>query len=141
MYFKPLLIPLLAQVVLTFVVMLVMFVKRVNEMKSKNILPQQVQTRSSLHGVLTESENPTSNYANLFESPILFYVAILLTLNLMLQDTILVVLCWCYVGARYVHSFIHVTYNDVMHRFYAFLFSTFMLLAIWVRLGGVILQP
>jgi len=102
MYFKPLLIPLLAQVALTFIVMLVMFVKRVNEMKSKNILPQQVQTRSSLHGVLTDSENPASNYANLFESPVLFYLAILLTLNLMMQDTILVVLSWGYVAARYV---------------------------------------
>ena len=35
MYFKPLLLPLLAQIALTFIVMLIMYRKRVTEMKLK----------------------------------------------------------------------------------------------------------
>ena len=140
MYFKPLLIPLLAQVALTFIVMLAMYRKRIAEMKSKRISPQRVETRSGAHGVLVDSERSANNYANLFESPVLFYTAILLTLILMLQDNILVVLAWAYVGSRYVHSLIHITYNRVMHRFTVFIFSSFVLLAIWVRLGWIILQ-
>jgi len=140
MYFKPLLLPLLAQIALTFIVMLTMYQKRVAEMKSKRIHPQRTKTRSSAHGVLTESESTANNYSNLLESPILFYVAILLTLILMVQDNILVVLAWTYVASRYVHSFIHVTYNRVMHRFTTFVFSSFVLLAIWVRIGWIVIQ-
>jgi len=140
MYFKPLLLPLLAQVVLTFVIMLVMYRKRVAEMKSKRIHPQRTKSRTMTHGVLTDSETAADNYANLFESPVLFYTAILLTLILMVQDTILVALAWTYVSSRYLHSFIHITYNRVMHRFSVFIFSSFVLLAMWVRLGWIIIQ-
>jgi len=140
MYFKPLLIPLLAQVALTFIMMLIMYRRRVIEMKSKRIHPQRAKTRSITYGVLTDSESAANNYANLFESPVLFYTAILLTLMLMIQDSILVNLAWLYVGARYVHSIIHISYNRVMHRLSAFMFSSFILLAIWVRLGWIIIQ-
>ena len=140
MYFKPLLIPLLSQVALSFIFMLTMYQKRVAEMKSKRIHPQRTKTRSKTHGVLTDSESAANNYANLFESPVLFYTAILLTLILMLQDNVLVILAWSYVASRYIHSFIHITYNRVMHRFSVFIFSSFVLLAIWVRLGWIIIQ-
>jgi len=90
--------------------------------------------------VLTDSESAADNYSNLFESPVLFYTAILLTLMLMVQDSILVSLAWIYVASRYAHSFIHVTYNRVMHRLTVFIFSSFILLAFWVRLGWIIIQ-
>jgi hypothetical protein len=140
MYFKPLLIPLLAQVLLTFIVMVTMYQQRINEMKLRKVQPQKMKSRSSNHGLLKDSEASADNYANLFESPVLFYVAILLALNLMLQDSILVVLAWSYVASRYLHSFIHITYNQVMHRFTVFIFSCFVLLAIWIRLGLIIMQ-
>ncbi len=140
MYFKPLLLPLLAQVALTFLVMLAMYQRRVGEMKSKRIHPQRAKTRSAAHGVLPDSESASNNYSNLLESPLLFYVAILLTLILMVQDSILVALAWIYVASRYVHSFIHITYNRVMHRFSVFIFSCFVLLAMWVRLSWIIIQ-
>jgi hypothetical protein len=140
MYFKPLLIPLLAQVALTFVVMIIMYRRRVTEMKSKRIHPQRAKTRSIAHGVLTDSESAADNYSNLFESPVLFYLAILLTLILMVQDSILVILAWTYVASRCAHSFIHITYNRVMHRFSVFVFSCFVLLGMWVRLGWIVIQ-
>ena len=140
MYFKPLLIPLLAQVALTFVVMIIMYRKRVTEMKTKRIHPQRTKTRSKTLGVLTDSETAANNYTNLFESPVLFYTAILLTLILMVQDSILIILAWTYVASRCAHSFIHITYNRVMHRFSAFVLSCVVLLGIWVRLGWIILQ-
>ena len=140
MYFKPLLLPLLAQAALSFIIMITMYRQRVTEMKSKRIHPQRMKARSNTHGVLTDSEPAANNYTNLYESPVLFYTAILLTLILMVQDNVLVVLSWAYVTSRYIHSFIHVTYNRVMHRFAAFLFSSFVLLAIWVRLGWIIVQ-
>lgn len=140
MYFKPLLLPLLAQVALTFIVMLVMYQKRLTEMKIKQIDPQQIQTRSKSKALLTDSASAADNFSNLFELPILFYTAILLTLILMVQDGILVILAWSFVISRYLHSFVHVSYNRVMHRFSVFIFSSFVLLAYWIRLGWMILQ-
>lgn len=141
MYFKPLLIPLLAQVFLTFAVMIIMYRRRVMEMKTKQIHPQKTKTRSVAQSVLSDSESAADNYSNLLESPVLFYVAILLTLILMVQDSIIVLLAWTYVASRYVHSFIHISYNRVMHRFSVFIFSSFVLLAIWSRLAWIIIQP
>jgi hypothetical protein len=140
MYFKPLLLPLLAQVALTFIVMISMYRGRVAEMKSKRIHPQRIKTREKSKRFLTDSAPSSDNFSNLFELPVLFYTAILLTLILMVQDSILVTLAWTFVLTRYLHSFIHVTYNKVMHRFFVFLLSTFVLLAYWVRLGWMIFQ-
>ncbi|MGB5290677.1 MAG: MAPEG family protein [Lysobacterales bacterium] len=140
MYFKPLLLPLLAQVALTFIVMTSMYRGRVAEMKSKKIHPQQIKTREKSKHFLTDSAPASDNFSNLFELPVLFYTAILLTLILMVQDSILVILAWTFVISRYLHSFIHVTYNRVMHRFYMYLLSSFLLLAYWVRLGWIIFQ-
>jgi len=140
MYFKPLLLPLLAQVTLSFIVMISMYRTRVAEMKLKHIHPQKLDTRSSSKELLRNSAPAADNYSNLFELPVLFYTAILLTLILMVQDSILVILAWAFVISRYLHSFIHVTYNKVMHRFSVFLFSSFLLLAFWVRLGWIIMQ-
>jgi len=140
MYFKPLLLPLLAQVALNFIVMISMYRTRIAEIKSKRIHPQQIRTSTRSKKYLTDSAPASDNYSNLFELPVLFYTAILLTLILMVQDSILVVLAWVFVTSRYLHSFIHVTYNQVMHRFMVFLFSSFVLLAYWVRLGWIIIQ-
>ena len=140
MYFKPLLLPMLAQVALTFIVMTTMYRTRITEIKSKQIHPQKIRTRAKSKNLLTDSAPAADNYSNLFELPVLFYTAILLTLILMIQDSILVILAWSFVALRYVHSFIHVTYNQVMHRFAVFIFSSFMLFAFWVRLGWIIIQ-
>jgi hypothetical protein len=117
-----------------------MYRTRVAEMKLKHIHPQKLDTRSSSKELLRNSAPAADNYSNLFELPVLFYTAILLTLILMVQDSILVILAWAFVISRYLHSFIHVTYNKVMHRFSVFLFSSFLLLAFWVRLGWIIMQ-
>jgi len=140
MYFKPLLLPLLAQVTLTFIVMTSMYRTRVAEMKAKRIHPQKIGTRSKSRELLTDSASAADNFSNLFETPVLFYVAILTTLILMVQDNILVTLAWAYVASRFVHSFIHITYNRVMHRFAVFIFSSFVLFAFWVRLAWIIIQ-
>ncbi len=140
MYFKPLLLPLLAQVLLTFIVLYTMGRKRVNEIKKKKIHPQRTDVRTHSREVFKDAEAASDNYHNQFESPLLFYVAIVLTLMLLVQDYVIVVLAWIYVGLRYIHSFIHITYNRVLHRFAVFVFSSVVLFALWVRLGWIIIQ-
>lgn len=139
MYYKPLLLPLLIQVFLTFIVWHKMYFSRIGEMKSKRIDPQQVSTRSKGRQALTDSAASADNFMNLFEMPVLFYTAILLALILMLQDSVLVIFSWLFVLLRIVHSIIHTTYNTVMHRFWVYVLSSAALLGLWVRLGWLII--
>lgn len=140
MYFKPLLLPLMAQVLLTFIVLYIMGRQRVNEAKRKRIHPQSTKVRSKSREVFTDAEAVSDNYLNQLESPVLFYVAILLTLMLMIQDYVLVALAWIFVASRYLHAFIHITYNRVLHRFSVFVFGSLVLFAIWFRLGWIVFQ-
>jgi len=140
MFYKPLLLPLLALVFLTFVVWVYMYVTRLSEIKRKSIDPQTLDTRAHSQALLTDSPEPADNLKNLFELPILFYLAILLALVLMIQDQPLVQLAWGYVALRYLHSLVHCTYNRVMHRFTAYVASCLVLMVIWARLAAYVLM-
>jgi hypothetical protein len=140
MSFKPILLPLLVQILLTFVVWIYLYAWRLPEILRKGIDPQRLQDRAAAHALLPDSANPSNNLKNLFELPILFYTAILLTLLLMIQDPMLVRLAWGFVLLRIVHSAIHCTYNNVNHRFVAYAISSLFLLLIWIRLGAFILM-
>lgn len=138
MYFKPLLYPLFAQVLLSFIVLYTMGRQRVEELKRNKINPQAVDRRQHSLEIFKSSAAASDNFQNQFETPVLFYLAILVSMSLMIQDGIIVLLAWGYVSLRYVHCFIHLSYNRVMHRFIVFILSTVMLFSLWVRLGWVV---
>lgn len=135
MHYEPLLVPLFLQVLLTFFVWFKMYVTRIREMRDKGIDPQQLATRAEGREILTASAAEADNFKNLFEMPVLFYTAILLALLLLMQDPVLVILAWLYVGLRIIHSLIHTTYNIVMQRFWVYIFSCAALFAMWLRLA------
>ncbi len=127
-------LPALAMVALTFVVLGVMFSRRVAQMKRDRIHPQKVSTSTQASALYTDVA-PADNFRNLFETPVLFYLALLVA-ALTAQVTPLVLgLAWTYVAARVVHSAIHCSYNKVMHRFRAFALSMLVLLVLWAVLG------
>ena len=140
MYFKTLLIPLFAQVVLTFLVLFILASQRLSELKIRRINPQKVDIRSRTQKVFEKAAAASDNLQNQFETPVLFYAAILLTMVLMVQDSVIVVMAWAYVVLRYIHCFIHLTNNKVTHRFAVFFVSVVALLTIWVRLGWLIIN-
>lgn len=139
MFFKPILIPLLVQVLLTFAVWFYLFARRIPEITRKSIDPQRLQDRAAAHALLPESASASNNLKNLFELPVLFYVAVLLSLVLMIQDMLLVQLAWGFVLLRIVHSAIHCSYNNVNHRFGAYALSCLLLLFMWLRIASFIL--
>lgn len=72
---------------------------------------------------------------NLFETPVLFYVAVLLAFQLGMTGALLVTLAWVYVGLRAIHSWIHLTSNVVIWRFRIFIMSWLTLLCMWIVLA------
>ncbi|WP_251358577.1 MAPEG family protein [Kangiella sp. TOML190] len=125
--------PLLAMVALTIVVACLMYFRRINYMKSHRIHPQKVANREQAKELLKDNR-ASDNYLNLFEMPVLFYVAGFVILFANQGTKLLIALLWAYVAFRVAHSLIHCTYNIVMHRFGAFMLSAITLLAIWLIL-------
>lgn len=133
-------LPVLAMAALTFLVWAAMYVTRIGEMHRKKIDAQRLDNRAHAQALLTESSVVADNLKNLFEMPVLFYTAALLSMVLMIQDPLLVQLSWGFVILRAVHSLVHCTYNRVMHRFLAYLASSLVLLLIWARLAAYVLN-
>ena len=77
---------------------------------------------------------PNRNLMNLMETPVLFYVACLTIYVIGKVDLWSVGLAWAYVLLRIAHSVVHLTYNNVMHRFRVFGLGIVVLLAMWVRI-------
>ncbi|KAL5042599.1 hypothetical protein BDW71DRAFT_144476 [Aspergillus fruticulosus] len=75
------------------------------------------------------------NYNHLFEQPTQFY-AVALALAIARHgedDPVDISLAWAYVGLRVLHSFVHVTKNNILLRFGVFVVSSGVLAAMTVR--------
>jgi hypothetical protein len=132
-------LPALAMAGLTFVVWLRMYFARVGEMKRERIHPQAIATSPQMAARLQDTR-AADNFRNLFELPVLFYLA-LTTAALTSQITTLVlILAWTFVALRIVHSAIHCSYNKVMHRFQVYLAGAIVLWVLWGVLGYGLLR-
>ncbi len=126
--------PVLAQVLLTFVLMVLMAAARVRAARAR---------RYRLRDIAVDSKNYPDDilkfgnaYGNQFEQPVLFYlICILLMLLQPGGNSLYLLLASLYVAGRYVHAFIHITSNHVIHRFYAFLAASIVLVVMWVVLA------
>ena len=121
----------LGMVLLTTVVGARMLFCRVREMRAKRLHPQTAATSQTMAGRL-EDVQATDNFRNLFETPVLFYALVACAVAVSHVPPWLVIGAWCYFGLRVVHSFIHCTYNRVMHRLAAFALSFVLIVALWI---------
>jgi hypothetical protein len=122
--------PIFGMVALTFVVLFIGLGARISAVKSGKLQPDSFRLNPT-NGVSEAIVKTTRHFANLFEMPILFYVACLLCLVMDLSSVALVTLAWGYVLARAIHAFVHITYNNVTHRLVVFAVSNLALLSIW----------
>jgi hypothetical protein len=132
--------PMLCLIGLTFFTLFYMFYTRVTYMLANKIHPQRVQNRDGMRELLQPVAAASDHFNNLLELPLLFYIAAILIWALQLSDNIYLTMAWLYLGLRLAHSAIHLSYNKVMHRLYAFAASSLVLLLIWLRLGWQILN-
>jgi hypothetical protein len=130
------LLPMLALALLTFVVGVLVPIRRFNK---KHGLGQDDFTLGESARVPAEVSLPNRNFANLFEAPVLFYPAVLTFYVTQSADIIAVGLAWAYVAARVLHSIVHVTSNIVRFRALYFTISMFVLMALWGLLAWRIL--
>jgi hypothetical protein len=127
-------LPAVAMALLTFVVWWRMYFLRIGEMKRERIHPQSVATSAQLASKLTDSR-AADNFRNLFELPVLFYLALVVAHQAGLVSPVVVALAWIFVALRVAHSWIQCTYNKVMHRFYVYVTGGMVLWVLWAVLG------
>ncbi len=125
------LLPLLAQILLTALISFRLYHARTSEIKNKRIHPQKLTTATSLNQELNDSVKVSDNFSNQFEIPVVFYVLIIVLYITGMASTTYLILTSIFVALRYWHSYIHCSYNKVMHRFYVFITGTLLLWATW----------
>ena len=123
-------LPIASMMLLTLVVWVVMFVKRVGYMQAHNVDVEQMKSPADTQALIPgDASAPANNLRNMTELPVVFY-AVSLYLTVFGQvDSLHVTCAWVFVGFRVLHSLIHCSYNRVMHRFLAYLVSS---IALWV---------
>jgi len=126
--------PAVAMAALTLVVWLHMYFRRIGEMKRERIHPQAVATSAQMAARLTDSA-AADNLRNLFELPVLFYLAVVMAVQTNQVTVITLALAWLFVALRIVHSAIHCTYNKVIHRFYAYVCGGTVMWLLWAVLA------
>ena len=124
----PILQPVAALMLLTFVVWVFMYVRRLSFIVANKIPAQNVASPELINAALPEHVNrPSNNLKNLFELPVVFYAVCISLLASQQTDALFVNLAWAYVVLRVIHSAIHCSLNIVALRFAAYALSSTVL--------------
>ena len=130
MSIEAILMPMFAQVALTFVLLFWMGFLRMQAIRSGAVKSEQIALREP-HWPLRVLQIGNA-FHNQLELPVLFYVVTLLALMTETLDVILYVLSWMFVLSRFVHAYIHVTSNRLDRRTGVFGVGAIALLMMWV---------
>lgn len=124
--------PVFCLVMLTFFMMAATGITRLISVRRRQVHPR--------YYVLMSGDTPPDyvqkvgrNMANLLEVPVLFYLLAVLVILFEINNQLLVDLAWLYVALRLVHSIIHISYNNVPHRFIVFVLSVVTLMIMWLQ--------
>lgn len=130
----PMLAPIMALVLWTFVMWLWMYATRIPAiMKSKMAMDPMVPRGEQMNQLPANVRWKADNYNHLFEMPTLFYATALVLAVLGDTTTLSVNIAWTYVALRVVHSLFQATVNKIEVRFALFVLSSLVLLALAIR--------
>ncbi len=131
--------PMAAMVLLTFSVAVMLFRARVRAVREGH-------TPASYFRVYQGGTEPeylaqtTRQFANLFETPILFYAGCLAAMVVGVSGPMAVGLAWLYVVSRCVHAWVHLGRNRIRHRLPVYLAGWIFLLALWLCVCVAVLR-
>jgi hypothetical protein len=136
---SPLLAPLMALVLWSFVMWAWLYATRIPAIRTGNVVYDPYRPADVFHAQLPAPVRwKADNYNNLMEQPTLFY-AVVLTLALLHGDDALNTgLAWAYVGLRIAHSLVQALINIVLLRFIVFTAASLVLLAMSIRAALIV---
>lgn len=125
--------PMFAMVLLTFAVLGYMAMLRFQCVKNQQVHPRyfKLMQGDTLPDNVAQAGR---HFSNLCETPVLFYTAGILTIVMHVTNDWVILLGWIYVASRVVHAWVHLTYNNPLHRLGAFVVSLVCILGLWTSL-------
>ncbi len=109
---------------------------------TRNIAVLSGRVRIKVFATFSEPGEPEGmialrrNVANLFEVPTLYYALCLTAFATGTVDSTTVTLAWIFVASRVVHTAIHITYNNVLHRFLVFALGVAIIVVMLIRIAA-----
>lgn len=132
---SPMMYPLFAQIFMTFILLFWMGYLRVSAIRQRKVKIAEIALGQN---AWPEHIMRVSNcFNNQLETPVLFYVLILLLFQFRIENLFFTTASWIFVGFRLWHAIEETTRNYVPKRFLAFLGGSLVLLAMWI---GFLLQ-
>ena len=130
--------PFLTMLVLVFVVWVYLYARRIPFILS-GAVPREQMVVPGMFAQLSPAavNNPSENFKNLFEMPVLFYALVLYLFTTSQVDGTYLAAAWVFVLFRVLHSAVHCTVNIVNLRFSLYLVSS---LALWTMMFRAVLR-
>jgi hypothetical protein len=130
------LIPMFLLVMMKFFVLLKMFLGRIKAVRSGSIHANYFKVFEQREGTTIPDDlvQVSRHFTNLNEMPYLYYTVLLFYIVVGSISVSTVVLSWLYFIFRFIHTRIHLTYNNVLHRLIAFGLSCVVLFLMWILL-------
>ncbi len=117
--------PFFAMMILTLIVWVYMYVRRIHFITTSKLSPQDLAVPGELARQSPKAvANPADNFKNLFELPVLFYALTLYLFATGRADFTDVYAGWIFAAFRALHSAVHCTVNIVMLRFWFYAIAT-----------------
>jgi hypothetical protein len=130
--------PFFAMMLLTLLVWVYMYIRRIHFLRANDIDPKDLEVPGALAQLTPAAvSNPSDNLKNLFEIPILFYALTFYLFVTAQVDAVYLGAAWLFVAFRALHSAVHCTFNRVMLRFYLYLLAS---LAVWFMFARAALR-
>jgi hypothetical protein len=115
--------PFVATMILTMVVWIYMYARRLPFIFSSRLDPKQMTPLELARLSPPDVSNPSDNLKNLFELPTVFYAVVLYLYATGQVDTAHLGAAWLFVLFRTMHSMVHCSFNFIPLRFALYVIS------------------
>jgi len=131
---NPILAPLIALVLWTFVMWAWMYATRIPAIRRNKVALDPQRSKEEFNAQIPpEVRWKADNYNHLFEQPTLFYAVVLALAVIDADSSLNTGLAWAYVGLRIVHSLVQAIVNIIIVRFALFVVASAVLFVLTIR--------
>lgn len=128
-------IPMFLMVLLTFIVGVVAMLTRFVSLRSGHLRIGYFKLMDG-HDIPARVILTNRCFNNMFEVPVLFYAACILSIILGAESLLTLTVAWLFVALRYVQALVHLTCNHLLFRMSTFWISFICALMLWINILG-----
>lgn len=122
--------PALAQILWSFVVLVIVFLRRRRAFADREVGLADVAVSTERYP--EPARLAAANFSNQFETPVLFFALTLIAIHVGATGYVMTALAWGYVATRVVHTLIHTGRNKLQQRALVFTIGVACLFFMWI---------